>query len=76
VDGAVIQPGLDGRVDQAVLLDAGEPGELGRDHDRAEVVSPAVVLDLGRRSGERGLDHLPELVQVRHRHAGYRRPGS
>src|SRR6185437_1575353 len=68
VDRAVVEARLDRRLDQAVLVDAGEALELRGLHHREEVLAAAVFvgdLDLG--AGQRRLDHLLQLAQVWHR---------
>jgi len=58
---------LEGGVDQPVLLDPAQAGELGRDNARPEVVPTAgQVDDLGRRPRDRRFDALLELVGRRH----------
>src|ERR1019366_7087689 len=54
-------------VDEAMLLDAALPLEGGCGDGCAEVVAAAgVVLDLGSRTGDGGLDALPDVLWRRH----------
>ncbi len=55
-------------IDKLVLLDAAAPCKRGRDDCRAEVVAAAgVVLDLGLRPWDGGLDALLDLLGCGHR---------
>src|SRR3954451_5540877 len=68
MDGATDLVTEDG-VDHLVLLDPALAGERGRDDDGAEVVPAArPVLDLGSRTGDRGLDPALEIVGGGHLH--------
>src|SRR3954451_17402983 len=59
--------GAEDVVDEAVLLEAGEAGELLGDHRRAEVVPGArPVLHVGARAREGGLDAILDLRRGRH----------
>jgi hypothetical protein len=66
VDGAA-DLGAEDVVDEPVLLDAAQAGELGGDDGGAEVVAAAgEVGDVGARARDRGLDALLELVGAGH----------
>ena len=66
MDGAA-DLGPEHRVDTAVLLDAAQSGELGRDHRGAKVIAGSrEVRDVGLGTRDRGLDALLEIVRRRH----------
>ncbi len=64
MDRAVVEARAHRGAHEPVLVDAAEALELGRAHDRAQVIAAALVehLDLG--AWKRGADHLLELSEV------------
>lgn len=66
MNGAIVEARLDGAIDEPMLLDPREAGELGRHYARGQMIATALVDDLDRGAREGIGDQRAQLVEVSH----------